>query len=108
MKSPGEVEILLGLAEARVLAGQLGIESIILIEPDLVFAVRDFRAAKGVFEGAAGTVRLPDDHTAHWRLPQAWREMPTMLRILLKRLREGRGGGSDVLFCSEKKVVDHK
>jgi transcription-repair coupling factor (superfamily II helicase) len=105
---PGEVETLLDLAEARVLAGQLGIASIILIEPDLVFAVRDFHAAKGVFEGAAGTVRLPDDHTAHWRLPTAWREMPTMLRILLKRLREGRGGGSDVLFCSEKKVVDHK
>ena len=105
---PGEVETLLDLAEARVLAGQLGIASIILIEPDLVFAVRDFHAAKGVFEGVAGTVRLPDDHTAHWRLPQAWREMPTMLRILLKRLREGRGGGSDVPFCSEKKVVDHK
>jgi transcription-repair coupling factor (superfamily II helicase) len=91
---PGEVETLLDLAEARVLAGQLGIASIILIEPDLVFAVRDFHAAKGVFEGVAGTVRLPDDHTAHWRLPQAWREMPTMLRILLKRLREGRGTGS--------------
>ncbi len=88
---PGEVETLLDLAEARVLAGQLGIESIILMEPDLVFTVRDFRAAKAVFEGAAGTVRLPDDHTAHWRLPPAWREMPTMLRILLKRLREARG-----------------
>ena len=91
---PGEVETLLDLAEARVLAGQLGIESIILIEPDLVFAIRDFRAAKGVFEGAAGTVRLPDDHTAHWRLPPAWREMPTLLRILLKRLRDGRNTGS--------------
>ncbi len=91
---PGEVETLLDLAEARVLAGQLGIASIILIEPDLVFAVRDFHAAKGVFEGAAGTVRLPDDHTAHWRLPPAWREMPTILRILLKRLRDGRGTGS--------------
>ncbi len=91
---PGEVETMLDLAEARVLAGQLGIESIILIEPDLVFAVRDFRAAKAVFEGAAGTVRLPDDHTAHWRLPPAWREMPTMLRILLKRLREARKTGA--------------
>jgi len=88
---PGEVETLLDLAEARALAGQLGIESIILIEPDLVFTVRDFGAAKAVFEGAAGTVRLPDDHTAHWRLAPAWREMPTMLRILLKRLREARG-----------------
>jgi transcription-repair coupling factor (superfamily II helicase) len=88
---PGEVETLLDLAEARVLAGQLGIESIILIEPDLVFTVRDFHAAKAVFEAAAGTVRLPDDHTAHWRLPPAWLEMPTLLRILLKRLRDARG-----------------
>ncbi len=88
---PGEVETLLDLAEARALAGQLGIESIILMEPDLVFTVRDFQAARRVFDGAAGTVRLPDDHTAHWRLPPAWREMPTMLRVLLKRLRDGRG-----------------
>ncbi len=88
---PGEVDTLVDLAEARVLAGQLGIESIILMEPDLVFTVGDFAAAKGVFEGASGTVRLPDDHTAHWRLPPAWREMPTMLRILLKRLRNAHG-----------------
>jgi len=88
---PGEVETLLDLAEARALAGQLGIESIILMEPDLIFTVRDFQAARRVFDGAAGTVRLPDDHTAHWRLPPAWREMPTMLRVLLKRLRDGRG-----------------
>jgi len=85
---PGEIETLLDLAEARVLAGALGIKSVILMGPDLVFSVRDFQAARGVFEGAAGTVRLPDDHTAHWRPPPAYREMPTLLRVLLKRLRQ--------------------
>ena len=89
---PGEVETLLDLAEARALRGSLGIESIILIEPDVVFTVRDFKAAGRVFEGAAGTVRLPDDHTAHWRMPPAYREMPTMLRVLLKRLRDAEAG----------------
>jgi hypothetical protein len=87
---PGEVEALLDLAEARTLAGELGVQSIILMGPDLVFIVRDFQAARGVFDGAAGSVRLPDDHTVHWRLPPAYREMPTLLRILLKRLREAR------------------
>jgi transcription-repair coupling factor (superfamily II helicase) len=85
---PEQMETLLEMAELRILAGRLGIRSIILMGPDLVFTVDDFAAAEGVFEGAAGTVRLPDDHTAHWRPPPAYREMPTLLRILLSRLRQ--------------------
>jgi len=87
---PGEVETLLDLAEARILAGEMGITSVILMGPDLVFSVRDFHAARAVFDGAAGSVRLPDDRTVHWRPPPAYREMPTLLRILLKRLRQAR------------------
>jgi len=87
---PEEMEALLNTAEIRVLAGNLGIESIILMGPDLVFSVRDFSVAKGVFDEARGSVRLPDDHTVHWRPPPAYREMPTLLRILLRRLRQAQ------------------
>ncbi len=88
---PGEVETLLEIAEVRIRAGAFGIESIILMGPDLVFSVRDFQAARGVFEGASGSVRLPDDRTAHWRPPPAYLQMPTLTRVLRKRLRAAAG-----------------
>jgi len=90
---PGEIETLLDLAEARILAGALAIRSIILMGPDLVFAVRDAAAADRLFDGAAGSVRLPDPETIHWRPPPAYREMPTLMTILLKRLRLAQAGG---------------
>jgi len=85
---PPEVETLLDVAEMRVRATQAGIDSIIRKDPDIVFSVRDFKLASGVFDGSIGTVRLPDEHTVHWRLPAACLEMPTLLRVLLKRLRQ--------------------
>ena len=87
---PDEVDVLLDVAEIRVLAGSSGIESIILMAPDLIFRVRDLRAVEPVFAKAAGSVRMPDDHTVHWRLGEAYLEMPTLVRVLLKRLRQGR------------------
>jgi transcription-repair coupling factor (superfamily II helicase) len=85
---PTAVETMLDLTEARIRAGALGIDSIIRMDPDIIFSVRDFQACERVFEGAAGSVRLPDDHTAYWRPPPAYREMPTLVRVLLKRLRD--------------------
>jgi len=84
---PTAVDTLLDLAEIRIRAAEAGIDSIILMEPDLVFTIRDFQAAKALFEGAAGSVRLPDEKTAHWRLPEAYRQMPTLVNVLLNRLR---------------------
>ena len=87
-KVPPEVELLLDLAEIRLLAGQLGVDSIIRIDPDLVFTIREMQKARDLFTEAPGTVRLPDDHTVHWRLPGNYRQMPTMVTVLLKRLRQ--------------------
>ncbi|MDP6546573.1 MAG: transcription-repair coupling factor [Phycisphaerae bacterium] len=86
-----EVEELLDMTEARALAGRAGIESIVLIKGDIVFTVRDMGAAERVFDGASGTVRMPDEHTVHWRLPPPYLQMPTLLRIVLKQLRQGAG-----------------
>ena len=87
---PGELETLLELIEVRVLAGLFGVRSIILMGPDLVFSVRDFQAASAIFDGAAGSVRLPDEQTVHWRPPPDDREMPTLIRILLRQLRRAQ------------------
>ena len=85
---PAEVGTLLDVAEVRGRAGNAGIDSIIRHDPDIIFTVRDMRLAEGVFDGPVGTIRLPDDHTVHWRLPKACLEMPTLLSVLLKRLRQ--------------------
>ncbi|MCK4275898.1 MAG: transcription-repair coupling factor [Phycisphaerae bacterium] len=84
---PAQVQTILDLAEIRILGGQMGIDSIVLMDPDVIFAVHDFAVAKDVFEGAAGSVRLPDERTVHWRPPKAYLEMPTIVNVLLKRLR---------------------
>ena len=83
-----DVRTLLDLAEARLLAARCGIDSIIRMDPDVIFTFRVFAAAKDLFAGAAGTVRLPDDHTVHWRPPPAFLTQPTLLRVLLNRLRD--------------------
>jgi len=88
---PTEVEELLDMTEARALAGRAGIDSIVLIKGDIVFTVRDPDAARRVFDGASGTIRIPDKHTVHWRLPAPYLQMPTLLRILLKQLRQAGG-----------------
>ena len=85
------MDTMLQLAEIRICAGRLGIESIVRTGPDMVFTVRDFKAVGNVFEGAAGSVRLPDDHTVYWRPPSSYYEMPTLTRVLLKRLSLGEG-----------------
>jgi len=88
---PDEVEKLLDMTEARTLAGRLGIESLVLIKVDLVFTVRDMKAARKMFDGASGTVRMPDNNTVHWRLPPPYLETPTLMRIILKQLRQAFG-----------------
>jgi transcription-repair coupling factor (superfamily II helicase) len=85
---PAAVDTLLEQAEIRVLAGRLGIESIIRMDGDVVFAVRSHKSLKGLLEGCQGSVRLPDERTIHWRPPPSTLEPPTLLAVLLKRLRQ--------------------
>jgi transcription-repair coupling factor (superfamily II helicase) len=87
-RAPQPVETLLALSEIRLRAHLAGIDSILRREPDLIFQVRDFKLAEKVFEGPVGDVRLPDEHTAHLRLPKACFEPDTLVNILLKRLRQ--------------------
>jgi transcription-repair coupling factor (superfamily II helicase) len=84
---PADVETLLELAEVRVLAGPWGIRSIVLKEPDLIFAVDDLAKVQPLFAEGAGSPRVPDPQTIHWRLPKRYLEPATMLAILRKQLR---------------------
>jgi len=92
-KLPAALETLLDVAEIRVLAGRLGIQSIVLMRPDIIFNVRDWALANTAFEGATGTVRLPDDRTVHWRMPPNYLEPDTLLPVMRKQLKRGLQGG---------------
>jgi transcription-repair coupling factor (superfamily II helicase) len=85
---PTAVATLLDLAEIRVRAAGAGIDSIIRMDPDIIFTVRDFAAAGKVFQNAPGSVRLPDDHTAHWRPTAKVAEPAALVRQLLKQLSQ--------------------
>jgi transcription-repair coupling factor (superfamily II helicase) len=85
---PPTVQTLLDQAEIRVLAGPLGIESIIRRGGDVVFAVRSHLSLKTLLDGSPGSLRLPDERTIHWRPPPAYLEPSTLLAVLLKRLRQ--------------------
>ena len=85
---PPAVETLLEICEIHVLTGELGIESIIRMDPDIIFSVTNYSAIKTMFDGSQGSVRIPDEKTVHWRLPPAYFEGPTLLRVLLNRLRQ--------------------
>ncbi len=87
-KYPRQVQTLLDLAEVRVLAGRWRIQSIIKKPPDLIFTVENMGLMNELFEGASGTVRMPDANTLHWRLPPNYLEPPTMLTVLLRLLRK--------------------
>ncbi len=87
---PPAVVTLLDQAEIRVLAGALGIQSIIRMDGDIVFGVRSHLSLRGMLDGSPGSVRLPDERTIHWRPPRAYLEPPTLLAVLLKRLRQAR------------------
>jgi len=89
---PREVQTLLDLAEVRVLAQPWRIQSIIKKPPDLIFTVRHMGLMNVLFEGASGSVRMPDHQTLHWRLPPRYLEPPTMLTILLRLLRKSPVG----------------
>ncbi len=87
-KVPAAVRTLLAQAEVRVLAGAVGVESVVRMGPDIVLSIRDWHRAKRAFEGANGTVRMPDDRTVHWRLPPNYLDEPaTLLTVLRKQLQ---------------------
>jgi len=83
---PESVETLLALAEIRVLAAPWGIRSLVLDEPDVVFAIEDLQQVQPLFADGPGSPRVPDPQTIHWRLPKRYLEPKTLLAALRKQL----------------------
>ncbi len=84
---PEQVETLLALAEIRVLAQPWGIRSMVLVDPDVVFAIDDVRKVEPLFATGPGSPRMPDAHTVHWRLAKRYLEPATLLTVLRQQLR---------------------
>ncbi len=84
---PPVVGDLLAVAGIRLLAGRLGIDRIVLMPPDVIFSISAPALADSALAGLAGTVRLVDERTAHWRPPPAYLELSTLLAVLTKRLQ---------------------
>ncbi|MBU0641126.1 MAG: transcription-repair coupling factor [Planctomycetes bacterium] len=83
---PEAVQTLLTLAEIRVLAQPWGIRSLVLVPPDVVFAIDNLQRARPLFESGPGSPRVPDPKTVHWRLPKRYLELPTLLTTLRRQL----------------------
>jgi len=84
---PPVVDLLLDQTEIRLGAGELSIESVILMDRDVVFAISTYSKVQGLFDGLAGSVRLADERTVHWRPPPSYLEPASLVPVLLKRLR---------------------
>jgi len=84
---PAVVDTLLTVARIRILAAGLGIDSIVVMAPDVIFTLADPAAAEEALSGLTGTVRLPDERTAHWRPPKNYLEGPTLLTVLRRQLQ---------------------
>ncbi len=88
---PPVVDTLLALRRIRVLAGGFGIDSIVAMPPDIIFSLGDPAAADKALVGLRGSVRLPDERTAHWRPPPNYFEGPTLLTVLRRHLQAAAG-----------------
>ncbi len=75
------------MTEIEILAGKAGFEMIILMPPDVIFSVSDPVKVDSALKDLPGSVRLVDDHTAHWRPPARYLEKPSLLNVLRRRLQ---------------------
>ncbi|MEM1167090.1 MAG: transcription-repair coupling factor [Planctomycetota bacterium] len=89
---PEVVGTLAELARIRVGAASIGVRSITLAAPDVVFRCDDASAVEAHLEGVKGSVRAlskPDDaglRVVHWRPPGSYLDAETLLTVLRRRL----------------------
>jgi transcription-repair coupling factor (superfamily II helicase) len=86
---PQQVQSLIEQAEIRALARGWGLKTIIAQPPDVVFQIAEPARADELFrrpQASAGSVRVPDPLTVHWRLPPAYFEGSTILAVLRRLL----------------------
>lgn len=110
---PDTVVTMLTLADIRVRAGEIGIQSIIKREPDIVFKFTgDVRKLEPIFSGSAGRASFPDGQTLHWRLPDPYFHGDTLLVVLRNLFRrqsthlDEKGGKPNPPAVTPRAAVD--
>ena len=82
-KFPPTVETMLALADIKVRAAAWNIRTIVKRDPDIVFAIEgEMKRIEPLFAGSAGSVRVPDGRTLHWRVPENYLPSDTLIRVL--------------------------
>ncbi len=91
---PASAAVLLRLAELRLLAGALGVRSIVRHDSDVIFTTQRPGDLERSLSGIAGTLRLvagadrQGPIQVYWRPPAAYLEPETALAVMIARLRE--------------------
>ncbi|MFW6058914.1 MAG: transcription-repair coupling factor [Phycisphaeraceae bacterium] len=84
---PAPAQQLIDLTELRIAASTLGIETMRLEQPDVIFKVRSDAQLEEVFRDAPGRVTVLDASTLYYRPPANYLEpMETLLAVLRKLL----------------------
>ncbi|MFI4870874.1 MAG: transcription-repair coupling factor [Phycisphaerales bacterium JB061] len=89
---PEQVDRILRLAEIRVACSALGVRSVVLREPDIIFKARKPAKIRAALEGAQGSVnKLPPKSgeklsEVYWRPPAGYLDPQSLPTVLLARL----------------------
>ena len=83
---PKQAQILIDLTEVRVAASTLGIDTLKLEGPDLIFRTKHAGKLDNVFAGAPGRVSVLDESTLYYRPPANYLEPADTLLAVLRKL----------------------
>ena len=83
---PEQANKLVQLAELRVAASTLGISSIKLEKPDVIFTVSEPAKLDALLAEAPGSVRVVDEQTVYYRPPEQYLDPPETLLAVLRKL----------------------
>ena len=84
---PPDAQRLIDLTEVRIAASRLGIDTLKLEGPDLIFTLRPEADLSGIFDHAPGRVSVLDQATLYYRPPGNYlTEVGTLLAVLRKLL----------------------
>jgi len=83
---PDSVRAMFDLAEVRIGAGHLGVRSIALDGPDLIFKVDHPPKLDPVLRDAPGRASVIDDRTVYYRPPENYLDPPSTLLAVLRKL----------------------
>ncbi|MFN4244062.1 MAG: transcription-repair coupling factor [Tepidisphaerales bacterium] len=84
---PRQFDVLIAMAELKLLAGQFGISTVFRQDPDVVLRVRDAARVQKGLAAAPGRVTVLDEKTVYLRMPPVFHEPETLLMTLRNLLK---------------------